>query len=201
MAYTETGFSRSMRLIITKTGDDGSVINTTYDGQGAFGGYQAIASDDDFRRLERNGVDGGWDNRFNAFKAYVLGEIGQDAYSVIDWLDCIRRIEVYVVKFMQIADSQAKSVVASVYKNGVRADAPEDLTILFDLPVSKNIGLIIPAHGNLSDAYYIQNQSDGDISTISNIRITPQYSIDGSYGASLDMTVKYDTSTGQVVSL
>ena len=84
MAYTETGFARSMKLIITRTGDDGSVVNTTYDGQGAFGGYQAIASDDDFRRLERNGVDGDWDNRFNAFKAYVLGEIGQDAYSVID---------------------------------------------------------------------------------------------------------------------
>ena len=72
MAYTETGFKRSMKITITKTGNDGSVINTTYDGQGEFiyngTTYTAIASDDDFRRLERNGANGDWDIRLNAFK-------------------------------------------------------------------------------------------------------------------------------------
>ena len=62
MAFTETGFKRSMKITITKTGNDGSVVNSTYDGQGEFihnaTTYTAIASDDDFRRLERNGVNG-----------------------------------------------------------------------------------------------------------------------------------------------
>lgn len=62
MAYTETGFKRSMKIEITKTGSDGSVVKNTYDGQAEFTyngvTYAAIPSDDDFRRLERNGVNG-----------------------------------------------------------------------------------------------------------------------------------------------
>ena len=200
MAYTETGFARSMKLIITKTGDDGSVVSTTYDGQGAFGGYQAITDDYVFRRLVRNDVDGDWDNRFNAFKAYVLGEIGQDAYYTIDWGDCIRSIDTYVIKVMQTENSQAQSIIALVYKDGIRVAAPEALNILFDLPVSKNASLTILANDYGSNIYDIQNPSDGDVRDISNIRVAPQYSVNGSYSTLLDIMVKYDTSTGEVVN-
>ena len=58
MAYFNSGYTRSMKVQITKTGSDGSQVVNTYDGQAAFGEFPAIPSDDDFRRLVRNGVDG-----------------------------------------------------------------------------------------------------------------------------------------------
>ena len=101
---------------------------------------------------------------------------------------------------MQTANSQAQSIVALVYKNGVRVAAPENLNILFDLPASKSISLTILANGQESNIYNIQNPSDGDVGDISNVRITPQYSVNGSYSALLDIMVEYDTSTGEVIN-
>ena len=56
MAYTGTGFKRSMKIEITKTGNDNSVVTDIYDGQKEFTyngvTYAAIPSDDDFRLLD-----------------------------------------------------------------------------------------------------------------------------------------------------
>jgi len=83
MAYQNTGFKRSMKVKITKTGSDGSITEVEYDGQQLLGNFPEIPNDDDFRRLERNGVDGDWDLRWNAFKEFLHDDLGETAYSQI----------------------------------------------------------------------------------------------------------------------
>ncbi len=189
MAYTETGFKRSMKVARTKTGNDDSVVTTIYDGQDEFiydgDTYQAIASDDDFRRLERNGVDGDWDVRLAAFKNYVLQEAGADAYAAIDWDTAIENLTQYDVKIMSVEGSSGYDIIAIVYVNDILASTNETVNVLFDLPITKDIPLQIPSI-NRSGTYSINLQGDEDINSVTNARISPESSINGIYSVTIN---------------
>lgn len=184
MAFTETGFKRSMKITITKNGNDGTVVETTYDGQDAFGSFSAIADDDTFRRLERNGVDGDWDLRLIGFKSYVLAEAGQIAYDNIDWGDSILSINEYDVKIMAVAGSQGTEIIAIVYKDGVLASTLETVNVYFN--TLDKTGVQIQIANNYCSGIYSMDQADGDIRDISNPVVSPTASANGIYNVTID---------------
>ena len=189
MAYTETGFKRSMKITITKTGNDGSVVNTTYDGQGEFiydgTTYTAIASDDDFRRLERNGVNGDWDVRLNAFKGYVFAEAGPEAYATIDWNLSIQELPQYSIKVMQRAGGQGE-VLAVSYVGGILQSVSEDVYILLSFTGgSQNEQFTIPTGQYYSNSYSM-TPSDIDLTNVSSVSVLPTISVNGVYTVTVD---------------
>lgn len=184
MAFTNTGYIRSMKVTITKTGDDNSIVTTTYDGQDAFGAFTAIPDNDTFRRLERNGVDGDWDLRLAAFKDYLLDELGADIYNLIVWNNQYVSLEEYDIKIMAIDGTGGQDIIAIAYKNGVESIIKETISISFDtLDIS---GLIQIATGNYSSYPYSLGQADGTISDVSNAAVSPSESIYGVYSITVD---------------
>ena len=188
MAYTETGFKRSMKVTITKTGNDGSVVTSVYDGQGEFiyngTTYAAIASDDDFRRLERNGVDWGWDVRLLAFKNYVLTEAGQDAYDSITWSNSVQRILEYDIKLMSVQGSSGTSIIAVAYSGGIISVIPDSVTVQFDTLVPTG-SVQIPANQYYSGTYQILD-GGGTIFDITNPIVTPSITNNAKYNITID---------------
>lgn len=184
MAFTETGFKRSMKITITKTGNDGTIVETTYDGQGAFGAFPAIPDNDTFRRLERNGTNGNWDLRLVGFKNYVLSEAGQDAYDTINWSEAILSIDTYDVKIMAVSGTQGTSIIAIVYKNGVLAPALETVNVYFDTLDKTGVQLQIAS--NYYSGTYSMDQADGDIQGVTNPVISPASSVNGVYNITID---------------
>lgn len=184
MAFTNTGFIRSMKVTITKTGSDESVLTTTYDGQEAFGAFLAIRDDYAFRRLERNGVDGDWDLRMAAFKAYVLSEEGQTVYDMIQWDRAYVNLVEYDIKLMAVAGSGGHDVVAIAYKDGELAELSETLSIFFDTLGDR--GILQIAAGDYSSHPYQLLQDDGDIRNVSNAYSIPSESIHGTYSITVD---------------
>lgn len=185
MAFTETGFKRSMMITITKTGNDGTIVESTYDGQDAFGTFSAIPDDDTFRRLERNGVDGDWDLRLIGFKNYVLSEVGQTVYDLIDWdNNTIISINTYDIKIMAVAGTGGQEIISIVYKNGAVADASETVNVYFDTLDKSAVQLQIA--NNYYSGTYRMDQADGDIRDISNPVVSPTASINGIYNVTID---------------
>lgn len=189
MAYTETGFKRSMKITITKTGNDGSVVNTTYDGQGEFiyngTTYTAVASDDDFRRLERNGVNGDWDVRLSAFKGYVFAEAGPEAYATIDWNLSIQELPQYSIKVMQRFGGQGEILCVS-YVDGILQSVNEDVYILLSFTHgSQGEQFTIPSGQYYSNSYSM-TPSDVDLTNISSVSISPTVSANGTYNVTVD---------------
>lgn len=189
MAYTETGFKRSMKITITKTGNDGSVVNTTYDGQGEFVydgiTYTAIADDDDFRRLERNGANGDWDVRLNAFKGYVFAEAGPEAYATIDWDLGIQELPQYSIRVMSKAGSQGEILVVS-YVNDILQFVNEDVYVLLSFTGgSQDEQFTIPSGQYYSNSYSM-TPSDVDLSNVSSVSVSPTISANGVYIVTVD---------------
>lgn len=189
MAYTETGFKRSMKITITKTGNDGSVVNTTYDGQGEFiyDGitYTAITSDDDFRRLERNGANGDWDVRLNAFKGYVFAEAGPEAYATIDWDLSIQELPQYSIRVMSRAGGQGEILVVS-YVNDILQFVNEDVYVLLSFTGgSQDEQFTIPSGQYYSNSYSM-TPSDVDLSNVSSVSVSPTTSANGVYIVTVD---------------
>jgi hypothetical protein len=189
MAYTETGFKRSMKIIITKTGNDGSVVESTYDGQEEFvyngTTYTAIASDDDFRRLERNGVNGDWDVRLNAFKGYVFAEAGPEAYATINWDLIVQELTQYSIKIMQRAGGQGEILCVS-YVGGVLQSVNEDVYILLSFTGgSQGEQFTIPSGQYYSNSYSM-TPSDIDLTNVSSVSVSPTISANGVYTVSVD---------------
>ena len=185
MAFTETGFKRSMKITITKTGNDGTMVSTIYDGQEAFGAFSAIADNDTFRRLERNGVDGDWDLRLIGFKNYVLSEVGQAVYDLIDWdNNTVVSINTYDIKIMAVAGTQGQEIIAIVYENGAVTGTSETVNVYFDTLDKSAVQLQIA--NNYYSGTYSVDQADGDIRDISNPVVSPTASINGIYNVTID---------------
>lgn len=189
MAYTETGFKRSMKITITKTGNDGSVVNTTYDGQGEFVydgiTYMAITNDDDFRRLERNGSNGDWDVRLNAFKGYVFAEAGPEAYATINWDLSIQELPQYSIRVMSRAGGQGEILVVS-YINGILQSVNEDVYVLLSFTGgSQGEQFTIPSGQYYSNTYSM-TPSDVDLSNVSSVSVSPTISANGVYIVTVD---------------
>lgn len=185
MAFTETGFKRSMKITITRTGNDGTVVSTIYDGQEAFGVFPAIADNDTFRRLERNGVDGDWDLRLIGFKNYVLSEVGQTVYDLIDWdNNTIISINTYDIKIMAVAGTGGQEIISIVYKDGMLASTNETVNVYFDT-INKT-GVQLQIANNYYSGTYLMDQADGDIREITNPTISPTTSVNGIYNITID---------------
>ena len=185
MAYTETGFKRSMKINITKSGDDGSSVVTTYDGQNAFGEFLAIPNDDDFRRLERNKTNGDWDLRLVGFKNYVLTEAGHDAYDSIDWSNSIQSLAVYDIKIMAVAGTQGTGIIAISYKDGINVPTNETVNIYFDTLDKTGVQLQIASY-YLSGVYNMDQDDGLDIRDLSNPLVVPTSSVNGIYNITID---------------
>lgn len=189
MAYTETGFKRSMKIEIIKTGSDGSVVTNTYDGQEEFTydgvTYAAIPSDDDFRRLERNGVNGSWDIRLNAFKGYVFNESGPAAYNSVNWSLAVQSINEYEVKVMRVFGDQGEVICVS-YVDGVLQSVNEDVYVLLSFTGgAQGEQFTIPSGQHYSNRYEM-TQADIDLNNVSSVSISPTVSANGIYTVSID---------------
>lgn len=182
-----------MKVTVTKTGNDNTVVATTYDGQGAFGIYTAIASDDDFRQLERNGVDGAWDIRLAAFKSYVLSEVGADVYALINWDDnTVISIDVYDIKIKAIENTGGQEVIAIVYKNGILSPTLETVTVYFNTLNDNNTNVPLQIASNYYSGIYSMENGDGTIFDITNISASPDSSVNGIYNVTLDTENTWD---------
>lgn len=167
MAYTETGYKRSMRVTITKTGNDGSVVTDTYDGQGAFDIFPAIASPDDFRRLERNQAgNGDWDVRLAAFKNYIIAEAGQAAFDAVNALDeWVVNLSEYEARIMLTDNIHGDELIVVLYSvsTGLTVSAKEDLTITFDTGLLTGETVIITSGINYSNRVRIVGETINDV--------------------------------------
>jgi len=160
MAYTNSGYKRSMTITVVKSGDDGSTITTTYDGRQAFPGHAAL-TDDEFAKLTRNGTDGSWDIRLAAFKSYLEPLIGADAYASIPWtsptLGPILVLSSKYVRLMAIAETQGTTIIAASYNssNNSIANVDDNITVYFTVS-NPNVeqSLSIQALTNYSQATY-----------------------------------------------
>lgn len=189
MAYAETGFKRSMKIEITKTGSDNSVVTSIYDGQAEFTydgvTYAAIPSDDDFRRLERNGVNGSWDIRLNAFKSYVFNESGPAAYNSINWSLCVQEIPQYSIKIIQRAGGQGEILAVSYVGENIQS-VNEDVYVLLSFTNgAQNEQFTIPSGQSYSNSYSM-TAADIDLTNVSSVSVSPTVSDNGIYSVSVD---------------
>ena len=187
MAYFNSGYTRSMKVQITKTGSDGSQVVNTYDGQAAFGEFPAIPSDDDFRRLVRNGVDGAWDLRLAAFKNYVQTQAGLDAYNSIEWNNAVIASNSYHIAIQPVLGSSGYSIIAVLYLDNQAALALEDITIalITNTDYVELFNLTISA-GNQTSSIHEFVEPTTTISNVSIISVTPSSSANGIYGAEIE---------------
>jgi len=93
MAFTYSGFKKSLNLVITKTAHPTNVetvINENGQGEFIFDGttYPQL-TDDEFSKLVSNGTDGTWEIRKNAFIAYIANKysLEPDLLYSITWSD------------------------------------------------------------------------------------------------------------------
>lgn len=187
MAYFNSGYTRSMKVQITKIGSDNSEVTDTYDGQLEFGAFPAIPDNDTFRRLERNGTNGDWDLRLAAFKTYVQSEAGIDAYSSIDWSDAVVAPNTYHIAIQPISGTSGNSVIAVLYSNNQAALALENIVValttntnpaeLFNLTISI---------GNQTSSIHQFVEPTTTINNASVISVTPSSSANGIYGAAIE---------------
>ena len=189
MAYTETGFKRSMKIEITKTGSDNSVATSIYDGQEEFTydgvTYAAIPSDDDFRRLERNGVNGSWDIRLNAFKGYVFNESGPAAYNSINWSLSVQEIPQYSIKIILRAGGQGEILAVSYVGENLQP-VNEDVYVLLSFTNgAQNEQFTIPSGQYYSNSYSM-TAADIDLTNVSSVSVSPTVSGNGVYSVSVD---------------
>lgn len=189
MAYTETGFKRSMKIEITKTGSDNSVATSIYDGQEEFTydgvTYAAIPSDDDFRRLERNGVNGSWDIRLNAFNGYVFNESGPAAYNSINWSLSVQEIPQYSIKIILRAGGQGEILVVSYVGENLQT-VNEDVYVLLSFTNgAQNEQFTIPSGQYYSNSYSM-TAADIDLTNVSSVSVSPTVSGNGVYSVSVD---------------
>lgn len=189
MAYVETGFKRSMKIEIVKTGNDNSVVTYTYDGQAEFtyGGvtYVAIPSDDDFRRLERNGLNGSWDVRLNAFKNYVFAEVGPDAYNSINWSLSVQEVPHYSIKMMRRYGGQGE-IQAVSYVDGNLQSVNENIYVLLSFTGGNTDIQFTILAGHYYSNNYLMTVDDIDLTNVSLISVFPTVSGNGIYSISVD---------------
>ena len=178
-----------MKIEITKTGSDNSVATSIYDGQAEFTyngvTYAAIPSDDDFRRLERNGVNGSWDIRLNAFKGYVFNESGPDVYSSINWSLSVQEVPQYSIKIILRVGGQGE-IFAVSYVGGNLQPVNEDVYVLLSFTNgAQNEQFTIPSGQYYSNSYSM-TAADIDLTNVSSVSVSPTVSGNGVYSVSVD---------------
>lgn len=119
MAFTYSGFKKSLNLVITKTAHPTNVetvINENGQGEFIFNGttYPQL-TDDEFSKLVSNGVDGTWEVRKNAFIAYMADKyaLEPDLLYSIPWQDSRIEVVEILITIAQLAGSSENNIHGS----------------------------------------------------------------------------------------
>lgn len=172
MAWVNSGYERSLKVTITKTGSDNSTTIINEDGRQAFGSYPSLTTDE-FKQLTLDSFN----LRLDAWKSYLLNKYASSdsgLYASIPFTNTRREMkEVAVMSVQGTQGSEIIAILRGVINNNNLYEAPQELVVTFkDGNLTTRTLTIHPGQRNSSSIIYT-TQGEGSVQDITDLTLTP----------------------------